>query len=71
MKVIYKAPATFEDTGINIGGGHHNLDANRCLTLDEGDYPGLDAMGFKRLTPDEVAKLPQAPKAKAQPDAKP
>lgn len=58
--VIFKAPTSFDSPYVNIGGGNHNLDANRCVTVPEGDYPGLYALGFTRLTQDEAAALPQS-----------
>ena len=42
----FKAPDSFDGTGVFIGGGWHNLAEDRTMTLPPGDYSTVEAQGF-------------------------
>lgn len=59
----FAAPESFDGTGLFIGGGWVNLDADRTVTVPPGDHSGLEAQGFTAVptqTPDQDAKTSPA-----------
>ncbi len=58
----YKAPESFDGAGLFVGGGWVSLDAERTVTVPNGDHSGLEAEGFTAvptLTPKPRTKAAQ------------
>jgi hypothetical protein len=55
----YKAPESFDGTGLFVGGGWVSLSADRTVTVPNGDHSGLEAAGFTAVTPKPRPKAAQ------------
>lgn len=67
----YAAPDDFEGTGLFVGGGWLNLDADRTITVPAGDYSTLEGLGFKPVPTQTPDPAPSASPATVNPDPVP